>query len=289
MIHGRAVIPWDPAVGSTDAAIPNQWLDASDTTTIDKAGPAPITNGATVLEWRTKAGTARKYRFTAANGTAPTWDSNVIGSLGGVKFVYSGVGSGQILSADVLTGMRGLSGRTIMIAAKQNTYPIGQTAYAFTTTVTHLTGSADGVQHGMYLAAFYTSGTRRIQSDGGSLNVPYAPDDTNGVAVANGQTIVETSAADWANGANYIYNNGCIPKQFHSAATTAGTTDGARDPYAMSVGAILQENGAFGPNTSNGWMDGYLFEVLDWFTFMTPDQLVGPHDYLCNRWGSGLM
>lgn len=267
--------------------LPDQWLDGNDTTTIDKAGPLPITNGATVLEWRTKSGTLRKYRLIGPN-VAPTWEANVFGSLGAVRCVSNG-STGHILSADVLTGMRGLSGRTTVCAAKKGVHVPGATMNIFAVTVTHLTGSADGVQHSNQIVSFYTSGTRRIQSDAGALTIPFMADDVNGVPIAPGQVIVETCAVDFTSGNSYTYANGVLPKQFRSNPTTTGVTDAARDPYAMSVGAILQENGGLGANSANGWMDGWIFEILDWFTFLTPAQLVPVHDYMRRKYGAGAM
>jgi hypothetical protein len=51
----------------------------------------------------------------------------------------------------------------------------------------------------------------------------------------------------------------------------------------------MEEVGAGGPNTGNGLAIAYVFEILDWFSFLTPEQLVEPHDYLCKKWGANLL
>lgn len=269
-------------------ALPDQWLDASDTTTIDKAGPLPITNGATVFEWRDKSATARQYQLLGSGNVAPIWESNVVGSLGAVKFVYDvPTNKGNILSCLNLTGMRGLTGRTTICAARMGTYQAGQTYFIFTVTESHRFTAASGAQFTCDIVDTFRSVTCRQQGDTQSINAPFASDDIHGVAIANGQTIVTTTALDLTAGTNFCYANGTLPRQFHSAATNTGTTDPSNDPFAMSVGAVAQElpSAGFG----NGYMDGYIFEILDWFQYLTPEQLIGPHYYLRRKWGKGLL
>jgi hypothetical protein len=284
-IHGRAVIPWDPAVGSADAPTPNQWLDASDTTTIDKAGPLPITNGAAIVEWRTKSGTLRKYQpfLVAGNGglnTQPTWDANVVGSLGGVRCNGN---NRNILGADVLTGMQSLTGRTVVCAFKFLTL-IPTFGQGFVTTVPHQIGSADGVFHLMYCSSSISVRGRRLQADA-SVEAD-ALTAAGGIRpVAAGEVFVETGIANYSAGTIRVLANG-VQAGPAVALASSGTT-AALDPYAMAVGGVLQEQPT--PHFGNGYMDGYIFEILDWFSLLTPDQLVGPHDYLCNKWGAGAL
>lgn len=283
-IHGRAVIPWDPATGSADAPIPDQWLDASDTSTIDKAGPLPITNGAAIIEWRTKAGTLRKYQpFPVAGAmgtnTQPTWNSNVVGSLGGVRCNGN---LGNILGADVLTGMQSLSGRTVIIASRFISL-IPTFGQAFVTTVPHDIGPAAGIQLLMYCDGQPDTRSRRLQVD---TSTEIFGMDASGAAIviASGQDFVETGIHNWAGNSLRVMHNGVEVGPAIPFVAAAGVT-AAIDPYAMAVGGVLQE--APSAHFGNGYMDGYLFEILDWFHVLTPDQLVGPHDYMCNKWGAG--
>jgi hypothetical protein len=55
----------------------------------------------------------------------------------------------------------------------------------------------------------------------------------------------------------------------------------------MALGGVLQE--APSPNFGNGYMDGYICEILDWFHTMSSDDLVEPHDYMCKKWGANLL
>jgi hypothetical protein len=280
--HGNAVPDWNPATGSTDAPIPDQWLDASDTSTLDKAGPLPITNGATVLEWRTKAGTARKYRLVGPN-TAPTWDANVVGSLGGVKCNH------QVLSADVLTGMRGLSARTFLCAFKQITNEVSATkGLGFVITEPHVSASADNPTNTLAASTGgFGGGTRRIQGNAIVNSATLLADNATVRPVADGQVFVVTGAINYAAGKQYYYANGVEAPQFAETIVSSGTTDATHDPFAMTVGGYLKEGPTL--NIADGLCIAYIFEILDWFSLLSADQLVAPHDYLCNKWGGGLM
>jgi len=282
-IH-RASPVWDPATGSTDAPTPNQWLDASDTTTIDKAGPLPITNGATIVEWRTKSGTLRKYKTFGTSGP-PTWDANVVGSLGGVKCNH------QMLSADVLTGMRGLSGRTVVAAFKQITNEHSATkGLGFTVTEPHVSGNANNPTTTVAASTGgFGGGARRIQGEALTNNATLLADNVTVRPVADGEVFVVTTAVNYSAARQAAYANGCEAPQFNGTIVSSGTTNTTIDPYAMSVGGQIEEVGGLGPNTGNGLCIAYIFEILDWFSLLTPDQLVGPHDYLCMKWGGGLM
>lgn len=267
---------YDPA---TDGAL-SLWLDASDTSTLDKAGPLPITDGATVVAWRTKAGTARTFQLIGPN-TRPTWEAAVINGLGAVRC------NNQILSANVLTGMQSLSGRTVTVVFKQVADTPGA-AEGYTVTVPHQVASADGPQVLMYgSTSAVACGGRRLQAD--AFQIIVAQDNKGASfgsrAVANGETYIVSSINDYAGGRIRIFDNGHDggPHPTTLGIITAGTT-AALNPYAMSVGGILQENGGLGPNTGNGFINGYVCEVLDWFSKLTDDQLFAANDYLRRKW-----
>lgn len=278
---GRASIDWNPATGSAQAPIPNQWLDASDTTTIDKAGPLPITSGATVLEWRTKSGTARKYRLIGPN-VAPTWDANVVGSLGGVKCNH------QVLSADVLTGMRSLSGRTIVMACKQITNEVSVTkGLGFTVTEPHVGGNANNPTTTVASSTGgFGGGAKRVQADALTNNATLLADNATVRPVADGQVFVVTTAVNYSAGTQAALANGVQAPQFAGTIASSGTTNATIDPYAMTVGGYLQE---LPLNVATGLCIAYIFEILDWFQFLTPTMLVEPHDYMCKKWGANLL
>lgn len=283
MISRRHPPIYDPT-GSNLVPIPDQWLDASDTTTIDKAGPLPITNGATVLEWRTKSGTLRKYRLIGGN-VAPTWEANVVGSLGGVKCLH------QILSADVLTGMRGLTGRTVVAAFKQITNEhSATTGLGFTVTEPHVSGNAN--QPTTTLAAStggFGGGSKRVQADALTNNATLLADNVTVRPVADGEVFLVTMAVDYSNGRQAAFANGVEAPQFAPTIVSSGTTDATHDPYAMSIGGQLEEVGSLGANTGNGLCRAYILEIRDWFRLLTPDELFATHNNFRRKWGPGVL
>lgn len=265
------------------APLPDQWLDGSDTTSIDKAGPAPVTNGAAIIEWRTKSGTLRKYQpFLVAgaggNNTQPTWESNVVGSLGAVRCNGN---NRNILGADVLTGMQSLSGRTFVCAFKFLTL-IPTFGQGFVTTVPHDTGLASAIQTLMYCDGSVSFRSRRLQADA-SVETSALTAGGGVQTVSAGEVYIGTGIVNYVAGTIRVLRNG-VQAGPALAMASSGTT-AALDPYAMSVGGVLQE--APSAHFGNGFMDGYICEILDWFQVLTLDQLVGPHNYMRRKWGVG--
>jgi hypothetical protein len=264
---------YDPA---TDASL-SQWLDAGDSTmaSLEGSGGAAITNNATVFKFKSKKGTSRTYQLIGPN-TRPTWQSSVQNGLGGLRC------DSQILSANVLTGMQSLSGRTVVAAFKQNSLTLGA-AEGFTVTEAHEGGSADGPQLLLYgSAGAVSAGGKRIQADSFATCGPSLADTGSGArVVANGEAYIVACIWDYANARFTLLDNGRLGTAgtFQSAGTTSGTA-----PYAMSVGGILQENGTLGANTGNGFLDGWLLEVLDTFVAKTIYDTFLQCDYLCRRW-----
>lgn len=260
-LRSRARPAYDP---STDTSL-KFWLDANDSTTLLNTGGGAITNGATVGTWSTKAGAARNFTQWGTNAR-PTWVTNAIGSLAAVHF------NASALSNTVFTNLTNLNGITLMLAAKRGS--VSGVALAFTCLDTN-TGKHDVglIQTG--IATPYDMRGRRLPADTFSA---FTADATPSV-------YVETNAYDFSAGIAYLYQSG-VERALRTSFTTTGAFNGTgTDIFAIGLGALLQETGTAITFTA----EGYLGEYLIWPNYMTPDQLVPAHDYLCNKWGGGTL
>lgn len=270
---------YDPT-SSALVPLPDQWLDASDTTTLDKAGPLPITNGATVFEWRDKSATARQYRLVGPN-TAPTWESNVVRSLGGVKCDH------QVLSSLNLTGMRNLSGRTMVGVFKQiQNEHLSTTGLGFTVTEPHVSANANNPTNTLAAATGgFGGGCRRVQGDSVVNSASLLGDGVTVRPVNDGDVFFVVGAIDYANGKQFYYPNGCGAMQLATNLASSGNTNSTIDPFAMTVGGYLKESPTL--NGADGMCRAYILEILDWFQLLTLAQIVPVRSYLSKKWGVG--
>ena len=267
MIHGRSNLTYSPA---SDGAL-DLWLDATDTTTLFDTGGAAITNGATIGRWESKA-VARSFRQYGANAR-PTWSTTGWNGLAAARF------NSQMLTATSSAGYAALSGITIM-AAMFFVADVAGNGCGIGITEPHETGNADsslvfvGLNHGV------GGGGRRHQGDA-----------FNGVGntvmtIANNTPLLGTLQLNFTGKSGCQFFNG-VEIALNVAFQTggSGTTAAAPDPFGISLGAFAQETAAAMGVPCNGWIG----EVLGWKSAMTPDDLVGAHDYLCLKWGAGLM
>jgi hypothetical protein len=265
-IHGRTNLTYSPA---TDAGL-SLWLDATDTATILNTVGGAIANGATIGTWSSKAGSARNFtQWGAVN--RPTWDSNATGGKAGVKFVAA---SSQILTTQMnLADFHSMAGMTWMVAMRPSSGSgIG---VATTQTDTIVTGQPTVVQIQANMGTTYAGGGRRLHGDS-FVSV---------IGTATPAIAVETISFGFGSGFISLYQAGVetvLNQTFHTTGNSEAT-----EPFALSVGGFARQNGATVDAANFG--DGWLLEVLGWTSERTPDQLVEPHDYMCTRWGGGLM
>ena len=265
MIHSRGRAIYDPA---TDGTL-DIWLDATDTSTIFDTGGAAITNGATIGRWESKA-VARSFRQFAANGR-PTWSSSGWMGLPAARF------NSQILTATSSAGYASLSGITVM-AAMFLVAPVSSNGCGFGITEPHETGNADSSLVFTPLRESVFFGGRRHQGDAFNSvgNLPLA--NNTAVIVSGTLNFTGKTASDYKNGVEDVINGA-----FQTGGS--GTTAAAPDPFGISLGGFAQESTSSIGNPCNGW----IAEILVRKSVSTPDDTVGPHDYLCYRWGSGAM
>lgn len=255
MRRGRQRHPaYDPA---TDGAI-GLWLDPSDSTSLLNTSAGAITNGATVGTWNTKAGTSRPFTQWGSNAR-PTWVTNAINGLAAVRFQT------QLLKAQTsLAAFNGINGLTLSVVTRRPTSgrpPINLTCIDPGTSkgdITHWGGTG----HSM-------NGWRRPTVDTFQT--------FNGDASAD--LCIASYVWDFANAKATLWQAGVKGPVFDTAFGSAGVNTGAA--YALCLGGYAQETGSAMAGTS---ADGYLGEVLLWFSARTPDQLVPAHDYLRRKW-----
>ena len=264
MQHSRTRVIYDPA---TDASL-KIWLDATDTSTLKDTGGAAITNGATIGTWSSKAGTARNFTQWGANGR-PTWQSSGINGLAAAAFTTN-----QILTTQTnMAEFASMSGITVMAAVKRNS----ANGLIFTTTMVNSgTGLADIDQCQLNMGPTFTGGGRQARGDS-FVTVVAVP------AVNTSTVFVETIAFGFSTGHISLYGNG-VENIVNQAYHTPGTTD-AGDPFAISVGGGAQQTGS----AAFWFAEGSIGEVLVYLSELSPDDTVARHDYLCYRWGGGLL
>lgn len=263
-IHRASPSGYDP---STDAGV-DIWLDGSDPSTLFDTGGAAITNGATVGRWESKA-IARSFRQFGGNAR-PTWDATGFNGHAGVRF------NSQILTATTSAGYAALAGSTVMFAAFL-VAPVAGGGCGFGITEPHETAGANS---SLVFVALATAGGggRRHQGD------PFGG--VGSKAVPNNTAMVNTLALDFTGkrGTAYLYGvEDILDTPF--AVAGSGATAATPDPFGISVGGFAQESAGSIGNPCNGTFG----EILVWKSYQTPDQLVPAHDYLCMKWGGGLM
>lgn len=263
LILRKRLPQYDP---STDAGLA-MWLDAQDSSTsslLNTVGGS-ITNGATIGTWKSKKGITRNF-IQYGSQARPTWDSTGVSGLGAVRC------NSQILKADTVTDLTGLSGHTVMVVGKRvGNGPVPGDEGSFQTTIAGGT-PANGLSQ-IYISSEATRevGGRRINTNSFQGTV--------GDAISNGVPYILTAVFDYSNAKLDYYQDGVIRAR---AVTfqTAGTSGAA---FGMGVGARPE-----GDNVTMGSISNcYVSEVLMWLTAMTPDQLIGAHTYLRLRWKIG--
>lgn len=266
-VHCSTNFQYDP---STDTSL-KLWLDPSDSTTLLDTGGLAITNGATIGTWSSKAGAARNFTQWGANGR-PTWLSNGINGLGAAQF------NNQLLTNQVKTDFTSMSSLTMVAVIKR--VVDGGTAWGFTE-LDISTGFSDISLAIIAALATYFAGGRRAR---GSVAGP--GDHFQGLTGNTAPTVsITTITFDYANAKARIYENG-VESTIANPFQAAGTTD-AGEPFAISVGGFAQQSG----NSNGGPCNCILGECMAWpdAVAKTPDDLVQIEDYLCLKWGAGLM
>lgn len=248
---------YDP---STDGSL-GFWVDFSDSTTIQDTTGGSISNGETMGQIVTKAGTARTFSQWGATGR-PTWVTDVLNGLAMGRFQT------QMLATTTVTGFTSLSGFSYMQVFVRGVNDGNITFCA------NMTDIATGFRD---IGGFQTGGGSfggfRINSDT-FTNI-------GGNGIGTSPTILAASI-DYANAKASLFQKG---SRYVNAATygTAGSTS-ATEPGAIGYGGIPQISG---PAIGVASADTYIGESLAWFSALTPVQLYATHDYLRRKWRVG--
>lgn len=244
------------------SSLPLHWFDTWDTSTLKTTGGAPITDGATVIEWLNKGTSSTKFIKLGSRST-PVYRQSGVGGKPGIYFNGS-----STMSISSTAEWVSLSGVTAICV-----WSIDTVTRNFERMLHCYNNSGNGPLFGF--------ATNKSSNNIGWLSNRVAGNQwAYGAAISPmppaNQAFISAGSSNYATGQSYYCHNGIFVRKVSGISDTGVTS--ADPPVVLSIG--WDARNATGTTGGSSWCYGYLREYIAWPEYMSPSQLVPWLHYL---------